>query len=276
MIERPPLIEIARRHALLVALPAVLLAGALLGFGLTREPTHHAEADLIIGKVDPRIGGVSGYLSTTQALAKGYTRVVEADGVIRAASRRTGLSRQEILDRTTATLVESAPVLKLRAEGDSAAGAKTLVTVLAEAVSREINRINRPSPDPQVVLSRYREASRRSERLRAEGRDLQAQLNKLAVPSPALRDRLNAVRADAETARIDTEGLREKYEAGKADVAHNLVRVLARPRGAGDDRARTLEFLAYVGGVLGLALGLWLARRRADRELLGAPAGGTA
>jgi hypothetical protein len=63
------------------------------------------------------------------------------------------------------------------------------------------------------------------------------------------------------------------YEASLSDAPVNLVRVLAEPRGATDDRRRVLAFLVYVGVVAGLAIGAVLIRlrHRGDGGLAGGP-----
>ena len=191
MKDRPTLAESARRHIVAVVLPVLVIGGAMAGLGLSRDATHTAVADLIIGNVDPRIGGVSEFLTSTQSFAKGYSVLITSDRVTRSVTRRTGLTRDQILSHTSANFDEKRPTLRLTAKAPSGSGAVALVSAMADAVTAEINRLNAPFPSSKTALRRYQQASGEYERQVAEARRLQAQLNLQAVPSGALRNSLN-------------------------------------------------------------------------------------
>ncbi|MEA2472643.1 MAG: hypothetical protein QOE06_558 [Thermoleophilaceae bacterium] len=251
------MIQAARQNPRLLLWPVLALALVGAVAGLLRSATYTAETQMIIGKVDPSVAGVSEFVATTQGLGKGYSRVIYAESALDAVARRTGLTHGQIRSRVSAIVNKTAPLIQIKAKGPSAAAAMRLASAEGVAVAQAINRLNRPEPQPAAALAAYRRAT-------ARYLELQAAADRLASGPPGAASRPEATRAqaDAQAALARKLVAETTYRDSLSTVSDNLVRVLTHPRGASSDRTRKLGFLVYVGAVIGAAIGLVRLRRR--------------
>ena len=260
------MIDTAREHWRLILAPVLVLTAVLAAVGLLRQPVYESHSQLIIGKVDARIGGVSAFLTTTTSLGKGYTRLLYAEGVVGPTARRTGLSRAEVRERVRAVVDQTAPVVNVYAEGASAAEARELANAVSASMVRLINRSNRPDPAPEEALARFRRASTVHENLVDRLQAAERRLGNRANPPAAQRLALARLRADERKALLRMNALEVAYEASLSDTSYNLVRVLTKAEGASSDRRRILAFAVYCGLVAGAATGIGLVLLRLRRS----------
>jgi uncharacterized protein involved in exopolysaccharide biosynthesis len=261
-----------RRYWFLVLLVVALFTAGGLYAARQRAAVYTAETRLAVGRVDITPGTLSTFTGAAQALAGQYSRAVRADGVVRRAAPRAGLTPAQVAGRISATPIPQSPVIRLMAVGRNADDAVRLANAAAAGLIGYTTTLNRSNPDATRLLNQYRDISGRVLRLRralATARKRHA-----AAPTDRTRRRVDAARVDLTVAQLQQDTIRGTYDATeRTQGSTSLLQVLSPARAAASDRGRYVQTLGFVGLAVGLAVGVALAmllattriRRRALR-----------
>ena len=267
-VQRPTLLHAVQRYWQLPVLMIVIFGALAAAVALAREPTYKAESLLVVGKVDVETPGLSGFVSTTQSLASAYSRAVGTSAVIDPASKEVGLPPSEISGRVSASPVPESPVFRVEAEASSEKEAIELSNATSKSLVRYIGNINSGATrqsdvveDLENTLVELSRAEDRRDRLRNQAR---------RTPSNATREALAQAEAEVQTTRLRARSLSKAYEASQTEPSTNLVQILSPARSASNDRTQTLQIYTFLGILVGLVLGIALARLRANRAAMGA------
>jgi capsular polysaccharide biosynthesis protein len=257
----------ARRHWLLVAFITLLFTGAGVAVALVRKPAYTAGTRLVVGRIDVSAPGALGsFTVATQAIASQYSRSIDAEGITHRVAPKAGLTPAQVASRVSATPIPESPVIKVSAQGTSAADAVRLANLASSALVTFTTQLNRSNPDTSRLLTRFTASSRDVVVQEAELRRLSRSY--VARPTKAKRDQMQATEVKLRVAELQRDTLRDAYDAStQSQAATSLVQVLERASGAVSNRLRYLQFLGFIGFVAGLAVGLTLATLRANRLL---------
>jgi uncharacterized protein involved in exopolysaccharide biosynthesis len=265
LLPRVGLFQALRRHWLLALFPVVVLLVVAGALAYLREPTYEAEAQLTVGRIDVSApGALSGFLSTTTALAASYSRTIDADPVVDPIARRTRLSQNDVAARLSASAVEDTPVFRVRATGPDEASAVQLANLASEELIDYTTELNRSNPDAGRLLREFREATVELDRLRRREGRLRSLYRRESTAENFVRYRESSADVDAGELRVNT--LKASYHSSQqGQGSTSLVQVLKRADSASSDRMRYLQifvFFALLAGIiLGCALALWRANR---------------
>src|SRR4029079_16305345 len=117
---QPTVLESLRRYWWLVCLIGLIGAGLGVAYAqLQRDPVYTADAELSVGRVDVATQAIPGFVAASRTLADTYSRAISAKAVIDQISRKTGLSKSDVLDRVTATPVPNTATMRVIAEAGS-------------------------------------------------------------------------------------------------------------------------------------------------------------
>lgn len=232
---------------------ALALLGALIGlvYGLARNANYESEARLSVGRIDVETQAIPGFAQAALALADIYSRAIVAGPVLEDVAEDTGLGREEVLERVTASPIPQTPVLSVFAEGDSEAEAVDLANESGNALRAYIRRLNRFNPDTKIFLQQYLEASQRRE---------EAERSAEATGTPESY-------ADVAAARLEQQSAANLYVSSQAgQAAPNTLQILAVATSADSDRGSVLQRALLVGLALGALLGIAIALARSYRH----------
>ncbi len=246
-----------RRHPRWVIAPVLLLVGTAIAIGLARPATYTSEARLTVGRINvANAGALAGFSEASQALADAYSRSIDADGVVVATARETGLSPSLVRQRITATPVPRSPVFRITATGPSTEDATTLANATSNALVAYVTKLNRSNPDAERLAKSYRRAS--------------LELARRQSLENLLRDgdkgAYQRARAETNLTQLRVETLRSVYltsQQGQASTA--LVQVLSQANEAISDRSSRLQLLVFFALLAGLVVGCALALLRANQ-----------
>jgi hypothetical protein len=260
--EPPPNpLEAMRRHWWLIALLVLLGAGGGVAYGLTRDPTHTAEARVSVGRVDVATQSVPGWATASQILADSYSRAIVADRVILAVTRRTGVSTERFLQDVSASPIPQTGVVRISADGGSRPEAMRLANASATALVLYVRNLNRANPEAARLLAQYKAATQAYGQAIAQRAKLRGDQTDAIIRAEA--------RLQQERLRLGTiEGLYRTSQVGQASP--NTLQVLAYAATTTTDRNSMLQRVIFGGAVAGLLLGsllaIVLARARARRR----------
>jgi len=239
----------------LIILPVILLVGAALAYGLTREPTYTSEARLNVGGLNLTTQTLAGYTTAVQQLAVAYSRAIDATPVITPVAKKLRLPVADVADRISATPIQGSPVIRVRATGNDGAEARRLADAVAGSLVSYAIDLNSGSTQSQRLLRDFKAATRRMEVAGAK-----AQRVGPKDPSyQALKTREDIARLKAQTAGA----LYQRSVSGQAMT--NLVQKLAPAARATNDRNSVLQQFVAGGLIAGLLIGVGLAVLRANR-----------
>lgn len=276
--EREPLfigpIEAGLRHPAIALTPLVLAVLAAVALGLARSPIYSAEARVNVGRADVPAFTLQGVVIGNQTLAAGYSRAVTAEPVVKQAGRAVDIDTDEARSRLAGSPIPGSTLIRVEADGSSERDAVRLANAGADALIAYIELLNRQA-DTSDLLERFRDAQANELRTRARVRreeTLRARRRARGdLTSGSFKD-LREARLDLETAQLETERLRNRYQsfAGGTDLT-GLLQVIAPAARAESDFASVLQRLIFIAIAAGLVLGIGLALVRANRRLLGRP-----
>jgi uncharacterized protein involved in exopolysaccharide biosynthesis len=239
--------EAVRRHPFLTLLPILLLTGAAIALGLTREPTYTSEARLSVGELNPSVQSAPGIVEANQQLASAYSRAVKADAVLRPVERELGLARGAAASRLSATPVAESPILVIEGTGDTRGEATEVADTASQALVRYIRSLGADESSGERILDRLRDA--RVEESRAE-----EAVDVAETPE---------TEAALENARLKVRALQQAYLDETQGGGTTPVQII-NPADTATSDERSFLKLAVTGGVLaGIALGVALATLRA-------------
>jgi Chain length determinant protein len=263
-IFEPPnnfIVDAIRFHKLLVAAFAVACALIGAGLGLARQPVYTASATLQVGEVNPNSPGFGSYTESTTALATAFSRSIVATPVLGTIQRKLGLAPADSASRLSAEPIPLSPVFRVIATGPTAKQALGLANVTAGAVVAYVTKSNSSSPQATSLLRAYRHAALDFKRAKSRQETLE---NDGSSPETLLQ-----AEAAQSTAAVKLEAISRSYVAAITSQSprSGLVSVLAGATTASDDRDSKLQLFAFLGLLVGLALGcaaaVWRERRLA-------------
>jgi hypothetical protein len=232
----------------IVALFAVLLTLAGVGYGFLRQTTYTASATLQVGQVNPNSPGFLGYVQSASSLATAFSRSVAAAPVLATVERKLALEPSEATPRLSAEPIPLAPAFRVIATGSSDASAIRLANAAAGAIIVYENHSNSSNPQANSLLSDYRAASLGLKRTEAQLADLGSS------PNP---DALAKAEAEKAAAQVKLRGIDTAYIAAVASQAprEGLVSLVAGATSASSDRKSKIELYGFLGLLAGLLAG---------------------
>jgi capsular polysaccharide biosynthesis protein len=256
---KPTVLESLRRYWWLVCLTALIGAGLGVAYGqLQRDPVYTAETELSVGRVDVATQAIPGFVAASRTLADTYSRAISAQQVVEEISRKTGLSKSEVIDRVTATPIPDTATMRVIAEAPSSGRAVAIANVASRTLVDYVQETNRFNPQSRALLSRYRRAAAEFSAAKIAG-------------TAAVRNGTVEEQADAQAQLLEAK-LRMKaaaalYGSSQSGQASPNTLLLLAPAGTADsDENSTTQQAGFAGAVGGIIVGgllaLLLARRR--------------
>jgi capsular polysaccharide biosynthesis protein len=252
-------------HPLLTLLPIVLLVGAAVFVGKTRDPEYTAEARLVVGSLSPAVAAQTPSTDANQQLAATYARGISGAPVVKAVSRRTGIPEQQVRARLGASQVPSSPVFWIKGRATNERDAVTLTRVATDAMRTWATSVS--SDDSAAgLLKRYRDAQ-----LKVAQAERQVTRSELVGGSAA-----REAKADYETAALEANALKSDYLEQAGRSGGQPVRTVNTADHATSDASKQLRLYvvgaALMGVVLGVALATAVAASRHRRRRKALPA----
>lgn len=253
------------RHKLLIALSAIVVAIAGIGFGVAHKPTYTAAATLQVGEVNPNSPGFYGYVQAGSSLANSFSRSITAAPVLADIQSKLGLEPTQAAARLSAEPVPLSPTFRVVASGASAKAAIALANVTGEAVISYVAHTNSTSPQATALFASYHQAATNLQR--AARRVSRLESNLATKHSEAM----TRAQATLDAARLHANALAAAYQSAlvAAGPSSGLVSMLASAVTASNDHRSKIELLGFIGLLAGLVLGSLAAiayeQRRAPR-----------
>jgi hypothetical protein len=233
---------------------ALALTVAGIAAGLLRTPTYEASATLQVGQVNPNSPGFLGYEQSASSLATAFSRAIDAGPVLAQVERKLGVSAMDAVQRLSSEPIPLSPAFRVIATGPSAEAARRLANVAAAGVVAYEVKANSANPQARSLLTGYREATAALRRAEAE------------VESHAQdpgQQKLIFAEAKRNAAKVKLHGIETAYVAAVASQPprEGLVTVLAGATSASNDRRSKIQLYAFLGLLLGIAVGCLVAVR---------------
>jgi uncharacterized protein involved in exopolysaccharide biosynthesis len=265
--------EAIRRGWPLIVACMALLAAAGGVFAIQRTPTYTAQVRMNAGASDVRAEALPGFVDAAISLAASYAETVGSQGVVSRIAATTGLPRDTVKARVTATDIPESPIFKIDAQGPSAGDAIKLANASAAGMLDYLNDSKRQGDDSATLLTRYRAASQRAGDINAQINRLKENLISLTSSArDARQKRINQLTVEADTANLQAQTLGQLYQTARQNTEGSAqLRLLDPATSAASDRMSVLQQMVFVGLVAGALLGMGLvvllaasrARRRA-------------
>jgi uncharacterized protein involved in exopolysaccharide biosynthesis len=267
------ILESVRRHLLLFLLPVILCLVATAVYGARRSPTYTAEARMGIAKVDVSApGALAGFTTAAQSLAETYSRVIEAEPIVRDLARQFSTKPGTIRGRLSAVPVPDTPVFRVIATGPTEEGTVRLANAGTDSLQGYLRKLTADT-EGKRLLADYKKAALAASRASATRSEAHSDYRQAKTAA----NRIALVQADADyaVARVRADSLQQVYalRSQGGSSSGSLPQVLARAATASSDRKSKLELLLALGLLAGVALGTGLALLRAHtlarRSILG-------
>jgi capsular polysaccharide biosynthesis protein len=242
------------RHPFLTLLPILVLVGAAVALGLTREPTYTSDARLSVGDLNPGQQTAPGVVEANQQLASAYSRAITAEEVVQNVSERTRMPPGVVASRLSASPVPKSPLMTVKATGPTRAQAVRLANAATGALVGYVRSVSAANAGANDALRRYQEAQAAVKR--AEDR-----LNNAVTPAD-----IDKARSALAGAKLKARGLKGAYLAQAGSSGTTPVAVLNRAEDASSDSTKTLRLYVVIGGLAGVFLGVALATSVASRR----------
>ena len=262
--EPPPrygVFESVRAYRMLAAIPVFLLVGVAATIGILRTPTYTSEARLQVQLTASTPAALPGAASASAAYAETYARSIEARQVIVQASKKTGISPDEVLSRVSATQVPSTSVLTVSAEGDSGPQTVALAQATSAALQAYTQTVKLASSRSRQFLADFKEATLRYQQQLREKDAAEQAFNR--QPTAANRQAVDAATAEAQAAELRRNAIQSAYANSNQPFTAPL-RVISPADSASSDRVPRLQLLLFLGLAAGLMVGAALATARAN------------
>jgi hypothetical protein len=256
-----PVSEAMRRYALVVVLPALLLAGLGVAYGLHRSPTYSASAENVVQALSPSVAQLPGAIQAAQDLASNQSRLIDSDGIAGPLAQRLGTTSDYVAGHVSATPVPNSTVIRIDADGPSADDAIALANGAARAFAAYVNRQTTTDAEGDAILDGYREASAayRRELVAKQGIDRAG-----AAASPT--ERLRAASA-LDAAQLRRQALSAQYQTViQSQGTAPSVKPFVVAHTATSDRIPTAELYGFAGAIVGFVIGAALATLLANRR----------
>ena len=240
----PTILESVQRFWFAIVIATVIGAGIGVAWGLAADEEFSAEAQLTVGRIDVQTQSIPGFTTAAVTLADTYSRAIVADRVVAAIAKKTGLSRDQVLDDVSAAPIPETGTVRVFADAPTSAKAISVANASADALVTYVRSLNRFNPDSRRLLQQYQDASQELGKARA----------KVAEDGKSPEALAEVQRAQL---RVNTiGGLYQSSQAGQASP--NTLQPLAPAADADGDRSSNVQRAALVGAVVGLLLGCLL------------------
>ena len=248
------------RFPLFAIVPVVALVLAGLAVGLLRSPVYTAEARISVGRVDVPAYTLQGVTVGNTTLAASYARALAAPNVVDRAARAAGVSPATARGNLAASQVPNSTLIRIEAEGDSAAEAQRLANAAGAELIRYVTKLNVQQQD-DTQLTRYRRAQARAEKARTR-------LLRAARRNPN-SEAAEQARLDLRTAELHARSVGARVlQATAAPSAENLLQLVVPAADAESDKSDVLKEALLIGLAAGIVLGFALAMLRANWTLI--------
>ncbi len=255
---RPTVWQAMSWHWVTVVVPAVLLCVLAIAAGMLRTPNYTAETTLSVSQSAAGSGGLVGFADASSSLAIGFSRAINAAGVVQPTGRRTGLSPDEVRASLSASPIPQSPVVTVQARTDSSSRAVRLANEAAQSLTQYVSRFGANQASSARLLQEFQVASDKAAKLNARVRGLEASGAGTAAVSQASTQR------DVANLQANAFGTAYQQSAQNGSFGDPL-QVVSAASNASSDRIPKLELLAIVGLLAGLAVGTALAVYRVSR-----------
>ena len=249
-----------RRRWKIIALQTIASLAVIVPLAATLAPTYTAKSRLIVrasAGVPPQ--NAPDFLEAAESLASTYSRAVTAEFVLGPLSRDTGLTRNEIASRLSASPVPESSVFFIEATGPTERGAVDLASRATELLQRWVRETNEDDRAGDALVDEISAAAGAAARAQERESELRAAFAASATEADARA--LEQARAQRLAAEARLEGLRFVYgETRLAQELGHTVTILNPPTQAASDRSSIIQkgfLIALLGGLLagcGLAL----------------------
>jgi hypothetical protein len=246
---RPPgPLEAVLAHPFLTLLPIVLLVGAAIAYGMTREPVYTAEARLGVGSLSPTAAAMTPSTDGNEQLAATYARGITSAPVVEQVSARSGLSEGVVRARLDASPVAESPVFWITGSGPSESQAVSLTREATAAMRAWVSSVSGGDNSAGLLRDFERAQLRVSAAQRA--------LEEAELVGGAAEQR---AKADYQTAQLQANALKSDYLEEFGHRGGEPVRVVTEADLAVSDESRKLKLFVVAGALAGITLGVVLA-----------------
>ena len=249
-----------RRNKIVIAVCALAMALAGVGYGMLRQPVYTATASLQVGQVNPNSPGFLGYVQSASSLATAFSRSIGAAPVLRTIDEKTGVPSSQAISRLSAEPIPLSPIFQVIATGPSQSDALRLANVAANAVIAYESQSNSDNPQAKSLLGGYHNAAIAVQSAKAEIHRLEA--------AKASSARLLQAEAKLISGQVKLKATGNAYTSAVVSQAprNGLVTLLAGATSATSDRKSKAELYGFIGLLLGLVLGCCVAVARERRQ----------
>lgn len=244
----PGPLEAVLAHPFLTLLPVVLLVGAAIAYGMTREPVYTAEARLGVGSLSPTAAAMTPSTDANEQLAATYARGITSAPVAEQVSRRSGLPEGVVRTRLDASPVAESPTFWITGSGPSEREAVSLARDATAAMRAWVATIS--GGDNSAGL--LRDYERAQLRVSAAQRELE----EAELVGGAAEQRAKAA---YQTAQLQAGALRADYLDEFGHRGGQPVRVVTEADVATSDASRKQKLFVVAGALAGITLGVLLA-----------------
>lgn len=258
---RVPIGDAMRRYALVVALPAVVLVGLGIAYGVQRSPTYTATAENVVQVLSPSVAQLPGAIQAAQDVASNQSRLIDSDGVAGPLAQRLETTSDYVTSHVSATPVPNSTVIRIAADATSADDAIELANAAARGFATYVNSQTKTDEEGEEVLTRYREASAAYQRELAAKQGVD-RAGEAASPTARLR-----AASAVDAAQLRRQALSAQYQnVVQSHGSAPTVKTFVVARDASSDRVAKLQIYVFAGLIGGLLIGAALATLLANRR----------
>jgi uncharacterized protein involved in exopolysaccharide biosynthesis len=245
-----------------VVICALVLCGAGVLVGFTRDPTYTASSELLVGNLsigDP--SAIPGAVGAAQALAGVYARLLDANDVQHDIAAKT--AGDEPVSISASPVIES-PLIEITAMSKSEDAAIGAANAAGGSLSAYVNDLRSPGGQTTQIVKQYREAQLRYQEKLEAFNQLKAQSG--PNPTESEQQQINEASADVQAAKLKRASIAALYSRGQnIKASQPNLDLYERAFVASNDRGSKMQFAGALGLVAGLLLGAALATFRANR-----------
>lgn len=262
--ERVGVVEAVREHWILLTLPVLLLVGAAIAVSYVRPPEYTAQVRLRAGSIDVGVEAIPAVVVANQSLAAEYSRVVDAQEVVRPVGRELGVGSDKVASHVSASPVPDSSIFLIEATGSSPVNAIRLAKLTSDALIVYATTLKKSEPTSEQVFSQFEEASL-ALRNALSVRD-QVRVTYLTERTERARAALSNAQAQVDVAQLRVQTLRGLYQTRKEQETSGApIQVVNSPTTAHSDRLSVLKRLTIIclmaGAIIGIALAVLRGRR---------------
>ena len=249
--------------AVLIVLTTLVLAGIGVAIGLAKTPTHKAQAEMNVGRLDVTAQALAGYADASKQLSATYARLVSSDAVVVPTARALRVPPARLRGHLSGRPVAQSSVFYIEATEPNAQDAQRVANTAARQMAAFISKQDPSGGQAGRLLARYRALSKRLAILQSSLGKLGGQIK--STPTAAGRARFRRLRLQRDELQLQLKGVSSSYTEGQFSAASGQsLQFVRRADSATSDRSKNALKYGAVGAVAGLLLGvaLFTLRRR--------------